>query len=140
MRRLILLIAMVTGACGITVERTDQDNFAFHASDQQAARFINAVSKRFGAVPDIRALNVPDSDPSQLVELDETSATLMIVQQADDRCDVHAPVHATYHQGEYRIDLAYRSKSADKRQSAKGALIQAARDVGLTISKFEECR
>lgn len=102
-------------------------------------RFIDALSKRFGAAPDIHALSGLGNDPSRLVQLDGTNATLTIVQEADDRCDVNAPRHATYHQGEYRIDLVYGSKSAAKRQSARGALIQSARDAGLAISKFEEC-
>jgi len=56
----------------------------------------------------------------------------------DDRCNPNARLNSTFDDGEYRIDLVYRSKSQPDRTSAKNALIKAAHDDGL-ITDFKEC-
>jgi hypothetical protein len=74
-----------------------------------------------------------------MFRLDEATATLIISPEADDRCNPNAPRHSTFNDGEYRIDLVYRSASERVRNSARHKLMQAAHDQGLTVTSFKEC-
>ena len=64
---------------------------------------------------------------------------LVMTQVPDDRCNPNAPMHSTFNDGEYRVDLVYRSGSVAGRSSARRALMQAAEDEGMKITPFNEC-
>jgi hypothetical protein len=74
-----------------------------------------------------------------MFRLDGQKATLVIMPVADDRCNPNAHRHATFKDGEYRIDLVYRSRSEIDRKSPRDTLIKSAEDEGLTITDFKEC-
>ena len=79
------------------------------------------------------------NDPSRMFRLDGANATLVIAPVPDDHCDPNAPRHATFKNGEYRVDLVYRSGSEAARDAARRALIKSAQDEGLVITEFKEC-
>src|SRR5215207_4104173 len=111
MNRLPITLAILLGGCGSTVSRPDQSNFTIHASQSQAERLVQKLSSQFDASADARDLNGPGNDPSRLFQLEGPKATMVIVPVPDDRCNPSAPLHATFKDGEYRIDLVYGSRS-----------------------------
>jgi hypothetical protein len=132
-------LLMALGGCGFNVGgRPDQGNFTVRASKPQVERLVQRLSKQFGAA-DAYDLNGGGNDPSRMFRLDGSTATVIVVPEADDRCNPNAPRHSTFHEGEYRIDLVYGSKSQADRRSATNALVQAVHDEGLMITEFREC-
>jgi hypothetical protein len=114
MKLWIATLIMALGGCAFSAGgRPDQGNFTVRASKLQVERLVRA---------------------------DGSTATVILTQMADDRCDPNAPLHSTFNNGEYRIDLVYRSKSHGDRTSAKNALIRAAHDERLRITDFKECQ
>ena len=64
---------------------------------------------------------------------------MIVAPVADDRCDPNAPMHSTYKQGEYRVDLVYETSSNKKREAARAALIGSAKQAAQTLDPFKEC-
>jgi len=134
----VLLAVLIVG-CGSTVSRPDQDNFTIHASKQRVAQLIQNLSRRFDASADAHDLDGIGNDPSRMFRLDGADATLIIIPVGDDRCNTNAPRHLTFKQGEYRIDLVYRTASAAARNTARQLLAHSVQDADLTMAKFKEC-
>jgi hypothetical protein len=134
-----LALIGLLGACHPSVTRPDQDNFTLHAGSNGIQPFIAALERGFGASADVENLDRPQSDPSQLFEVDGSGVTVMVTPIPDDRCNPNAPMHSTYKQGEYRIDLIYRTPFADKRQQAKKVLGEAAKEAGQALTTFKAC-
>ena len=132
-------VAILLGGCDFTLSRPDQDNFTIHASKQQAERFVEDLSRQFAASVDPQGLNGLGNDSSRMFWLNGPKAELTITPVPDDRCDPNASVRSTYNQGEYRIDLVYRSASEAARKLARRTLIQSAQEAGLKITEFKEC-
>jgi hypothetical protein len=134
-----LALIGLLGACHPSITRPDQDNFTLHAGRSGIQPFVATLERRFGASADIEDLQFPQSDPSKLFRVDGRGVTVVVNPVPDDRCDPNAPLYSTYKQGEYRIDLVYRTRSADRRQQASKALAEAASEAGHTITTFKEC-
>lgn len=139
MNRLPVMLAVLLSGCGSTVSRPEQSNFTIHASREQAERLVQTLSRQLDASADAHELDGLGNDPSRIFRLDGANATLVIAQVPDDRCNPNAPRHSTFNEGEYRIDLVYRSSSEAARNSARRTVIQSARDEGLTITDFKGC-
>lgn len=139
MNRLPVILAVLLSGCGSTLSRPKQGNFTIHASREQVERLVRTLSERLDASADAYELDGLGNDPSRMFRLDGANATLVIAQVPDDRCNPRARRHATFAEGEYRIDLVYRSGSETARSSAKRTVIRSARDEGLTIADFKEC-
>ena len=139
MYRLLVMLAVLLSGCGSTVSRPDQSNFTIHASREQVERLVQTLSRQLDASTDAHELGGPGNDPSRMFRLDGANATLVIAQVPDDRCNPNAPRHSTFHEGGYRIDLVYRSRSEAARNSARRTVIQSVQDEGLTITDFKEC-
>lgn len=127
------------GGCNPTLTRAEQDNFTFHAGRNGIQSFIAALERRLGASAQAEDVNFPGSDVSRLFKLSGRGMTVVVNPIPDDRCNPNAPRHATYKDGEYRIDLVYETRSQAERQSAKRILDDSAREVGQKLAPFREC-
>ena len=134
-----LALLSLLGACHPRVTRSDQDNFTLHAGRSGIRPFVAALERGFGTSAEVEDVDLPKSDPSQLFRVDGSGVIVIVVSMPDDRCNPNAPMHSTYKQGEYRIDLVYRTRSADKRQRARQTLAEAARKAGQALTTFKEC-
>lgn len=134
----LALIGLLS-ACHANLTRPDQDNFSLLAGRNGIQPFVAALERRFGASAEIENLDLPQSDRTQLFEVDGSGVTVVVNPVPDDRCDPDAPMHSTYKQGEYRIDLVYRTRSASKREQGRETLAQSAKEAGLALTRFKEC-
>jgi hypothetical protein len=124
---------------GCSVTRPDQGNFEIDASKGSIEAFVSVLSTRFDASAEHTALDIPDSDPSEMFTLEGRDATIVVIAEPDDRCNPNAPRHATYHRKLYRADLVSRTRSQPTRMQAQQKLIGSAKQVGLPIQPFKEC-
>ena len=138
MTRLIALV-IIGLLAGCRVTRPDQDNFTIHAGSSGIQPFVAALERRLGTSAKVSDINLPNSDPSRLFELDSNGATVIVNPLPDNRCNPNAPDHATYKQAEYRVDLVYRTPSAQGRQSAMKIVSASAMEAGKTLIPFKEC-
>ena len=134
-----LALIGLLGACHPSLTRADQDNFTLHAGRNGIQPFVAALRRGFGVSAEVEDLHFAQSDPSQLFRVSGSDVTVIVNPVPDDRCNPNAPMHSTYTQGEYRIDLLYRTRSADKRQQARKALAEAAKEAGQALANFKEC-
>ena len=127
------------GGCNPTFTRAEQDNFTLHAGSNGIEPFVAALERRLGASAQADEINFPGSDASRLFRLSGRGVTVVVNPIPDDRCNPNAPRHATYKDGEYRIDLVYETRSQEERQFAKRILADSAKEVGQTLAPFREC-
>ena len=125
--------------CNPTLKRAEQDNFMFHAGSAGVRPFVAALERRLRVSAQSQDINFPGSDVSRLFILSGHGVTVVVNPIPDDRCNPNAPRHATYKDGEYRIDLIYETQSQADRQSAERVLADSAKEVGQTIAPFREC-
>ena len=74
-----------------------------------------------------------------MLEISGQGVTIMVVPVPDDRCNPNAPMHSTYKQREYRIDVVYQTSSTEKREAAKQTVIGSAKEAGQRLVPFKEC-
>ena len=139
MKSHVAMALVLLGGCDFTLIRPDQDNFTVHSSKQQAERFVRTLSREFDATINPQDRNGLGNEPSRMFWLDGRNANLVVTPVPDDRCNPNASMRSTFNQGEYRIDLVYRSASEAARNSARRTLIHAAQREGLKITEFKEC-
>jgi hypothetical protein len=137
MRTTALAAFCLLGACHLT--RLPQDNFTLRAGSGGIQLFVAGLEHAFGRPATTVRLNFPDSDPSQMFEIEGHGVTITLNPVPDDRCNPSAPMHSTYKQGEYRIDVVYETNSIEKRKVAKRLLLATASDAGLAVVPFKEC-
>ena len=138
--RLTLFISVgLLAGCNPVLIRADQDNFTFHAGSAGIQPFVAALERRLGASVQARDIDFPGSDVSRLFSLSGRGVTVVVNPIPDDRCNPNAPLHATYKEAEYRIDLVYDTQSQSDRQSAKHILDDSAKEVGQKLVPFREC-
>jgi hypothetical protein len=125
--------------CNLSFTRAEQDNFTFHAGNAGIQPFVAALERRLGASAQARDVDFAGSDVSRLFRLSGRGVTVVVNPIPDDRCNPNAPLHATYKDGEYRIDLVYETQSQAERQSAKHILDDSAKEVGQKLMRFREC-
>jgi hypothetical protein len=123
----------------MSVTRADQDNFTTYAGKGGIEPFVAALSKRFSASATAQAYDFSDADPAKMYELESRDATLVVVPMPDARCNPDAARHSTYKEGEYRIDLVYRTRSQPERIAAKRKLVETAKEARQPIVAFKEC-
>jgi hypothetical protein len=134
---LALALLCLVGGCRLT--RPPQDNFTLHTGGAGIRPFVAALEHAFGTTAEAQRLNLPESDPAELFAIHSSSATVVINPIPDDRCNPNAPMHSTYKQGEYRIDLVYETTSTERQQAAKRLLLNSATEAGLATVPFKEC-
>ena len=137
MRTLVLAFAGLLGACHLS--RPPQDNFTVHAGSSGIRPLVAALERSHGTTATVRQLNIPDSDPTEIFSIDGRDAFITVAAVADDRCNPNAPMHLTYKQGEYRVDLVYETNAPAKRLAAKQLLLKSTSEAGLAAVPFEEC-
>lgn len=74
-----------------------------------------------------------------MFEISGQGVTIVVDPIPDDRCNPNAPMHSTYKQGEYRIDLVFETNSNEQRKTAKQLLLKSITDAGLAAVPFKEC-
>jgi hypothetical protein len=114
-------VLCLLGACHVT--RSPQDNFTLQAGSAGIQPFVAAIEHAFGKSAQRERLNFPDSDPTELFEVSGTGVKIIVNPLPDDRCNPNAPMHSTYKQGQYRIDLVYETKSMEKREAVDGCFL-----------------
>ena len=139
MRIVAFALLCLVGGCQPEVTRPPQDNFTVHSGNAGIQPFVTNLEHAFGAKADSEELNLPDSDPAEVFTIRSWNVTVIIDPVPDDRCNPNASMHSTYKQGEYRVDLVYRTSSSEKREAAKRLVLVSAADRGLTAVPFKEC-
>src|SRR4051812_26387171 len=106
MRALVpLTLVGIVAACQL--KTPEQDHFTLRAGNQGIRAFVTALERRLGTTAGVTDLHRPESDATQMFELNAGGVAVKVVPVPDDRCDSNASMHSTYRQGEYRIDVIY---------------------------------
>jgi len=121
------------------LERPDQDNFVLDAKNGGITPFIKAASKNFDTSASQTPINITGSDRTVMFTLEAEGILIVIDPIPDDRCNPHASTHATYNDGQYRIDLVYKTSSRFIRSAAKQQLLTSAAQVKQPLTTFTEC-
>jgi hypothetical protein len=138
-RSVALGIVALLSACNFKVVRPPQENFTLRAPGAAFQRFASVLGAKFGTSPEAAKIRRVPPELGQMYQVDGSGVMIMVVSVPDDRCNPNAPVNATYNDGEYRVDLVYHTKNAEKRSAAKRMLLQSAKEAGQSLKPFKEC-
>ena len=133
---MLMFVGLVSGC---SLPKIDQDNFTLRVGSAGIQPFIAELERQLGTSAQAKNVNIPGSDVSRMYRLSGHGVTVVVNPMPDDRCNPNAPRHATYKDGEYRIDLVYETRSQSERLSAKRVLAHSAQGVGQTLTPFQEC-
>ena len=132
-----LVLSLLLAGCSIT--RPDQDNFEIDASKGNIETFVAALSKTLQTSPERTIVSVHEADPGEMFTFKSRDAVVVVQSQPDERCNPNAPMHITYKQRRYDVDLVYRTSSEAKRLQAKQRLIGAAKVAEIPIQMSQGC-
>jgi len=134
----LAMVAMVaTSSCRLT--RPDQENYALDGQSVPVQNFVNALQSNFQATVRRDTFTTPVNEQMERYSVIGGLAHVTVISLGDDRCNPNAPVHTTFRQEQYEVDLIFTSQSVSEREAARKTLLRSAEQVGAKMEKLREC-
>jgi hypothetical protein len=135
----LILLGLFVAVSSCQITRPEQENYIFDGSRASIQQFIDKLQHNFGVDAERSEFITAYKEVIERYKVSTAVADITVISIGDDRCNPNAPLHTTYKEKMYEVDLVFKSQLPSHHNTARNKLFRSAQDVGAALTSLKEC-